>query len=353
MAGLLATLTATMAGSAHAQSSVILYGIADAGLLYKTGAGPHGAGGPSVGVVSSIESTDRWGIKGVEDLGGGMSATFNLENGFRLNNGQGIGLNGTSSSVLFDRGATVGLNSRYGWLQLGRNWSPFHDALVLNDASGFINFGSLNTISYQTGSGYLGAQYYWIDNSARYSTPRIAGIEGSALYSFGGTAGDTINKSIYSASLDYQAGIFTLAAAYLHGRDLSGLTDNSVAQAWTVGGKVIVDTVRVAVNLTNFKNPFGGASQNFYTGEAVWRFMPAMDVSGAVIRLDDRGNNNRSATLFRLVGDYFLSKATNLYAAVGYVKNNSLGTLGLLNSTPAGGPGENQFGAGFGVKHTF
>jgi GBP family porin len=194
-AGLLAAIVTAMVGGAHAQSSVVLYGIVDAGVLYKTGAGPRGAGGPSTGVVSSIESTDRWGLRGVEDLGGGIAATFNLENGFRLNNGQGIGMTSTSS-VFFDRGATVGLKSTLGWIQLGRNWSPFHDELALNDTSGFINFGSLNTISYQTGSGYTGAQYYWADNSVRYTSPRIAGFQGSALYGFGGTpAGDITSKS--------------------------------------------------------------------------------------------------------------------------------------------------------------
>ncbi|MFL9921699.1 porin [Paraburkholderia fungorum] len=353
VAGMLATLSAAMTGSAYAQSSVTIYGIADAGVIYKTGAGAHG--GNSTSVASGVESTDRWGFRGTEDLGGGLKATFNLENGYRINTGQGInGSQPTTSSVLFDRGATVGLESqKLGSVQLGRNWSPFHDSLAAIDVSGFINFGSLNTISYQNGSGYNGAQYYWIDNSVKYTTPKIAGFTAVGLYGLGGTAGDFSSKSVISARLSYQLGIATLDGAYFHGRDLTGVTDRSVAQAYTIGAKVVFDKWRLAADMTNFKNPSNGASQNFYTAEAVYRLTPTWNLSGAYIRLDDRANGERDASLYRFVVDYFFSKATNLYAAVGYVKNNSLGTLGILNSTPAGGPGENQFAAAVGIRHLF
>jgi predicted porin len=236
---------------------------------------------------------------------------------------------------------------------LGRNWSSFHDSLASVDASGFINFGSLNTISYQNNSGYNGAQYYWIDNSVKYTLPKIAGLTGSVTYGLGGTAGDFSSKSVISARLGYHFGIATLDGGYFHGRDLTGVTDRSVAQAYTVGAKLVFDNWRLAANLANFKNPSNGASQNFYTAEAVYKLAPQWSLSGAYIRLDDRVNSERDASLYRLVADYLLSKSTNLYAAIGYVKNNSLGTLGILNSTPAGGPGENQFAAAVGVRHLF
>jgi predicted porin len=76
-------------------------------------------------------------------------------------------------------------------------------------------------------------------------------------------------------------------------------------------------------------------------------------VSGAYIRLDDRVNGERNASLYRLITDYFFSKATNAYAAIGYVKNDSLGTLGILNSTPSGGPGQSQFAVAVGIRHVF
>lgn len=351
-AGIFATLSSVMMGHAHAQSSVTIYGVVDAGVAYKTGAGAHG--GNSMNVLSGIESTNRWGIKGVEDLGGGLQTTFSLENGFRINTGQQInGSQPSTSQVLFDRGATVGLKSHLGWVQFGRNWSPFHDALGSTDVSGFINFGSLNTLSFQNGSGYNGAQYYWIDNSIKYTSPRVGGLMGSVLYSFGGVAGNFSAKSVMSARLSYQLGIATLDGGYFHGRDLASVTDRSVAQAYTVGAKALFGRWRLAADFANFKNPSTGASQNFYTAEAVYRFSTAWLLSGAYIRLADRGNSERDASLYRMVLDYYLSKRTNVYAALGYVKNNSLGTLGILNSTPAGAPGENQLAAGVGIRHLF
>ncbi|MEX3960548.1 porin [Trinickia sp. EG282A] len=341
------------APAARAQSNVTLYGVTDAGVVYKTGAGPQG--GRSTSVVSGVESTNRWGIRGIEDLGSGIKATFTLENGFRINNGTGInGGQSTSTTVLFDRGATVGLSSeRFGGLELGRNRSPFYESLVALDATGFVNFGSLNTVSYQNGSGYSGAQYYWVDNSVKYTSPKMAGFFGSVLYGFGGTPGNFLSKSVISARINYQVGIATLDGAYFHGRDLSGLTDNSVAQAYTAGVKVTLDSWQFAGNFTNFRNPSSNASQNFYTAEFAYKFAPDLTLSGAYIRLADQRNGDRNGSLYRIVVDYSLSKATGLYAAVGYVKNNSRGTLGILNSVPAGGPGQNQFAAAAGVRHVF
>jgi predicted porin len=71
----------------YAQSSVTIYGILDSGILYKT----HAAvGGSSWSAGTGIESVDRWGLRGAADLGGGLSATFGLENGFRINSGSGV-----------------------------------------------------------------------------------------------------------------------------------------------------------------------------------------------------------------------------------------------------------------------
>lgn len=85
------------AGIAHAQSSVTLYGVADDGLSYANNQG----GKSSLQAVSGMPSVNRWGLKGVEDLGGGLKTIFTLENGFDLNTGGlaqgGENLDGTHS----------------------------------------------------------------------------------------------------------------------------------------------------------------------------------------------------------------------------------------------------------------
>src|SRR6202521_4708130 len=107
-------------GSAQAKNSVTLYGVIDTGLIYV-----HNANGNEklVGTNSGTLSGDRWGLKGQEDLGGGLKAIFQLENGFDVNTGK-LGQSGRE----FGRQAFVGLTAdQYGTVTLGRQYDPLVD----------------------------------------------------------------------------------------------------------------------------------------------------------------------------------------------------------------------------------
>src|ERR1700739_2517468 len=115
----LAALGAFACG-AHAQSSVTLYGIVDEGFNINTNAGGKHLYNLSSGVLQG----SRWGLRGTEDLGGGLSAIFVLENGFDVNTGK-LGQGG----LMFGRQAYVGLSSRYGTVTLGRQYDSVVDYL--------------------------------------------------------------------------------------------------------------------------------------------------------------------------------------------------------------------------------
>src|ERR1700737_3250569 len=86
-----AAALAVFAGAAHAQSSVTLYGLIDTGIVYtnsQSASGVPGTGHSAWQENSSMLSNSVWGLKGSEDLGGGLSAIFRLENGFSVNNGK-------------------------------------------------------------------------------------------------------------------------------------------------------------------------------------------------------------------------------------------------------------------------
>jgi predicted porin len=103
-----------LCGAAHAQNSVTLYGLIDEGVNFTNNAG-SGSAGNAAG--------SRWGVRGSEDLGSGLSAIFRLEGGFNASNGE-FGQEGR----LFGRQAYVGLQSdRYGTLTLGRQYDPTVD----------------------------------------------------------------------------------------------------------------------------------------------------------------------------------------------------------------------------------
>src|SRR3954453_16205720 len=103
---------------AHAQSSVTLYGRLDAGVEYISGLPNANYTGSTsrFRAESGDWGTSLWGMKGVEDLGGGYKAVFQLEGSFNTMTGQGPGNNG-----IFNRWATVGFaNNNFGTLLLGR-----------------------------------------------------------------------------------------------------------------------------------------------------------------------------------------------------------------------------------------
>src|SRR6202000_920733 len=116
----LAGMTGLIAVAAHAQSSVTLYGLLDAGLAYKSN---DAVGkGATWRASSNAMSGSRFGLRGTEDLGGGLKAIFTLEGGFDVNNGK-LGQGG----LMFGRQAYVGLWSQFGTVTLGRQYDSVVD----------------------------------------------------------------------------------------------------------------------------------------------------------------------------------------------------------------------------------
>ncbi|MDR8963595.1 Outer membrane porin protein [Burkholderia multivorans] len=126
-------ILAATAGVAHAQSSVTLYGVIDAGISYVNHS-KNATGGSSklFKYDDGVAQGSRWGLRGTEDLGGGLKAIFVLENGFNSGNGT-LGQGG----AIFGRQAYVGLSqSQYGTLTFGRQYSFSTDVLGSNYSTG-------------------------------------------------------------------------------------------------------------------------------------------------------------------------------------------------------------------------
>lgn len=202
---------------AYAQSSVTLYGIVDEGAVYESSqksGGSNTAASPNVGgkkiALDSLAGLvgSRWGVKGLEDLGDGLKAVFQLESGINLNTGA-FGQGGLE----FGRLAYVGLSSaQLGTVTLGRQY----DSVV--DFIGPMIFAD------QIGSGYAALpgdvnnanNDQRINNTIKYTSPHFSGLTFEALYSVGGVAGATARNQVYSTGIGYANGPFALAAAILH-----------------------------------------------------------------------------------------------------------------------------------------
>jgi GBP family porin len=168
--------SALVAGSAMAQSSVSLYGIADASLNYTDY--KRDAAGHLLAVDSGGGQSARIGFRGSEDIGNGLSAFFQLESGFGMDTGALL-YNGR----LFGRQALVGLESKtLGAIAMGRI-SPF--------SSGAGAYDMWRTIDpFKTAFGIAGTNNTFsagairLDNTIAYKTPVVRGIQAGVMYSF-------------------------------------------------------------------------------------------------------------------------------------------------------------------------
>ena len=194
------------AGAAHAQSSVTLYGTIDTAVTFVHNANAAGQNQWSVGNASNGDlSGTRWGLKGQEDLGGGLKAIFQLENGFNPSTG-GLGQGGR----LFGRQAFVGLTAdQYGTFTLGRQYDPLVDLVQGITADNYFGstFATAGDVDNYDNSSRT-------NNAIKYVSPVFSGLQVEGMYAFGGVAGQTGSGQTWSAAAAYNNGPISIAAGY-------------------------------------------------------------------------------------------------------------------------------------------
>ena len=236
------------AGVAHAQSSVTLYGIIDEGFNINTNSG----GKHLYNLSSGVMQGSRFGLRGAEDLGGGLKAVFVLENGFDVNNGK-LGQGG----LMFGRQAYVGLSSsQFGTVTMGRQYDSVVDYVGPFEAGdqwgGYIaaHPGDLDNFN----------NAYRTNNTVKYTSVDYAGLKFGGTYSFGGQAGNFTANQIWSLGAGYNNGPLALGVGYLNAR-----TPNATGGLFNNGGTVSPLTATKGVTGTTFNPIYGGfASANTY-----------------------------------------------------------------------------------------
>lgn len=333
---LAAAAAASMTGLAHAQGSVTLYGILDEGITVVNNEG----GAHNVRMESGVYRGSRWGLDGSEDLGGGMKAVFKLENGFSLDNGS-LGQGG----LMFGRQAYVGLSSPYGTLTFGRQYDATTDFAwdynVAAIASGYgFHQGDLDRT--------LGDR---LDNSVKYRSPDFHGLSAIAMYAFSNTAGEFHKGSAWSSGVFYDHGPFTAAVTYTYlagttfdpyaamglrsfmGRTVvtrEGDVVTPVEESFAldslgtlgVGASYAIGNVSLIANMTNTRLKYQGDAtvMQVYEAGATWQATPALLTALAYQHTRFEGHKWHQVSL----GAYYsLSKRTQVYASVDYLKASS------------------------------
>lgn len=335
------------ASTVHAQSSVTLYGIVDSGIAYVTNAAKSGGQNHSVvQMITGGDVSDRFGIQGKEDLGGGIKAVFTLESGFNIANGtlqQG--------GRLFGRQAFVGFQTPYGTVTLGRQNVPLFDYFIQLDPLGYYNWSLVaqdanradNSIKYVTSAGPLRFD-------ALFSTGYDATIPNGAEIPGEFRVGQEI-----SGGASYAAGPLLAALVYDMRRGTSIGTQSNKEQR--IGAGLSYQVISALTLFAGYKwfnssIPATAAHSNMYYGGLQYRATPALFVSAATYYTDITSANQHPID-FGINTAYFLSKRTNLYAAISYVKNSHGSNLGVAGFGSGVVSGANQTGAEVGVTHRF
>jgi len=338
----LMTLAALAAsGAAMAQSSVTLYGRIDTSVgrtsTETTGAHPVAKLTQNV-VNSNALNYSFWGIKGFEDLGGGLSAKFVLESGFSADTGAG-------ETGIFQREAHVGLVGGFGEVALGRQYTSFHSAHVGVDMLWNGNF-QVDSDVFKLG---VTSELIRASNSVRYNSPNFAGFSGSATLGFGEDNGTTTNvgSATDTASFSVKYADGPVMVTYAHQENTLAQANVAVAQVTNkydlIGGTYDFGAAKISAEYMKVKNGTNN-DREYQLGVTVPMGAFAVGIGYAKATTSVTGSADLDASGFGLVGTYDLSKRSTLYA--GY-KSTKIDKNAAAIST------DKATSMQAGVRHTF
>jgi len=354
---------------AHAQSSVTLFGRLDAGIEYMNGIPSTTGGGSSrVRAESGDWGTSLWGLKGVEDLGGGLSAVFHLEGSFNTFNGAGPGV-----GEIWNRYATVGLaNAQFGTLLFGRELKLDGDDLWAYDPF----FQS----SWSSASLVRGRNWQAASNNISYDSPTIGGFAVRAQYSLGNQTrfntgangnGGPLNNAGRSEAIElkYTNDFMQLRGLYDELRNVNGQLGDTTNGVWgasreyMAGGNFFIGPITLNVMYDALRSSgIVGAPAGLATtatqiyGGVTWHATAAAQLIAAAYHVN-ANNGAGNATMYTIGGSYNLSKRTVLDIQAATVRNSRNADFSLEANLPGNAdnplPGHSQTGVYAGIQHTF
>ncbi len=374
-------------GTAQAADSVQLYGIIDLGVTHFTGLKPAGTGTGTVsstGLSSGVQSGSRIGVKGKEDLGGGLSAIFTAETGFcaaGTNQNQGTVSPGSpaggfcTGGGFMQRQAFAGLTGGFGTLVAGRMYTPVFNAEAnVADPFGWGLTGTMGNISIVGQLGLARA-----NQAVAYVSPSFGGFTVTGAYSFAPLAAGTVptasgvGSNVPRAGIlqgQYANGPITAGLSYLMATNIminSGGVNDGKASMWQAYGAYDLGVAKLSAIYERASSDYVSGNLRFWSlGATVpvgpgailasygnfkssW---PAVAGSNTVLSsVPQLGNPKQWAIGYT----YALSKRTNLYASYARITNDTNTALAVGSSTDSnkGVAGQNSNGIALGIRHQF
>ncbi len=319
-------------------------------------------------------SGSRWGMKGSEDLGGGMKANFVLESGISMDGGASTG---------FTRNALVGVSGGFGSIDLGRTYTPLFYTILGSDATGLsghttASFGQ--GLSAQEDFNFGATAFTGPNspsrrsNSINYTSPSFNGLslraqiaQESGKQTVNSVAADVAKSDAMAFSVTYATGPLSVSYAYDAQKGLIGgvpLTLNAPAAASNagktttnaIGGAYDLGVAKLYANWSETKAKATASGDTDFGTAGQYNLGVTMPV-GAVTLIGQLGRNSLklgdgtasikgSGTDWVLGANYELSKRTTAYVTAG-VNGNLKATINNVSIS------KKTSTAAVGLRHTF
>ena len=345
-----------------AQSNVTVYGVADAGVAY----GEHGEG-ELQGVLSGVLSGSRIGFKGSEDLGNGLKAVFQLEQGFDI--GTGAASPDVPGASVFSRQAWVGLSGAWGTVGRGRQYAPGYFANY--DAVAAASISPQSLLSAASGATITPNSPARWDNAVTY-TGAFSGLTARAIYSANAetNAFDGAGQEVFGADdddafglgLDYANGPLKVGAVYHLLGDARNTAGSDDQQEWLLGASYDFGVLTLAGSYQQVENAgfVDGTDVDIYQLGVIVPVGAAGNVHLAYGEADfDEANFDGKTKAYTVAYTHAVSKRTTAYAGYMGTDNDNGLAISLVpsGSTPALGglpeTGEKSHLVAVGLRHTF
>lgn len=354
------SLLAGTASGAQGQN-VTLYGVLDSGVEHVTNVANSGGLTRVPTLTGTLPS--RFGLRGSEDLGGGLKAVFNLEAGYGLDSGAS-----GQGGRMFGRQSFVGLAGNWGSVTVGRQYTMYFNALLDSDILGPNIYGSAtidnyipnaredNSVAYRGTFGGLTIGATWsFGRDAVNAGPSPAGTNCA-----GENAADSRQCRGWSAMAKYDTAQWGVALGVdrVTGGPgaFAGLVSSDLADTRsTMNGWMKIGTLKVGGGVMHRENEgsLRPVSNVYYLG-AAYPVTPQVTVDGELFRHDIH-DTDLGSTLVAVRGMYHFSKRTAAYLTIGHLDNRGLSNVsvssGQAGSNPL--PGESQNGVMIGLRHFF
>jgi predicted porin len=343
-------MAAAAAGAAQAQSNVQIYGLLDVGVENANHQTPNN--GSATKVISGGMNTSRWGLRGSEDLGGGLKAVFGLEGGILMDTG-------AQDGALFKRQAYVGLEGSYGRIVMGRSFTSVYDTVISFDPMGFAPYYSWATSGPATGPSKYGftTQY---DNIIKYAGS-FGDFKFGANYGAGEQAGNNRDSAKMGFTTVYKLGDANLMATWErnNGNTVVATGNRDKNTVWHIGANYETGPVKLWAVMRDYKLEAGKAlttdvdATTTWLGLA-WKTDAVTTLTGAIYHVNVKNvaaGKDADPTMYVARYRYALSKRTDLHVSAAYAKARHGQLTGL--SRDDAGNSDSQRGVTVGMQHRF